>query len=156
MKIFTKNLFWLEETIGGPFAGIVVGVIVFFINPEFESWKGLIKEFSSLGMCSFGFLLTLLAVILQGTSSAIQLMEKDVNLFNRFISYNKRIVVLSFTLSFYSYFLGNSTFLLKNYFHISECYYVCIFAVSLTWFVHDAIHFINLFYLLIQKRNDIQ
>lgn len=152
MKFFSKSLSWWEEKAGGPFIGFIVGVTVFLINSEFESWKELIKEFSSLGMCSFGFLLTLLAVILQGTSSAIQAMEKREKLFNRFVSYNKRIVKLSFILSLYSYFLGNSTFLLKNYFHISKCYYVCIFAASLTWFVHDAIHFINLFYLLIRKQ----
>ena len=65
-----------------------------------------IAEFPTVGMCAFGFLLTFLGIILQGNSETIQWLMSKTNIYNRFILFNKRIVIVSFILSLYSYIIG--------------------------------------------------
>ena len=134
MRIFGKTYSYWKESIGG--------IIIGFIS-------------------SIGFLLTLLGIILQGNSSTIDWMRSRKKLFNRFIQYNKRIVILSFIISIYSYILGFFNF--KYYVEqlpLSDCIInlgekivISIFFGLLVWFVIDTLHFIKVFYALIKEKD---
>jgi len=159
MKLFGKTLSYWRELYGGMMIGIIVTIIIFILKPNISNWTDFIKEFPTIGMCAFGFLLTFLSIILQGGSDAILWMKSRKILFKRFISYNKRIVIISFYLSICSYIFGFLNFeLLKNMFDLTDCSFILMhqFLISLfggftTWFVIDTICFINIFYLLIKE-----
>lgn len=161
MRIFGKSYRYWVETIGGLLAGIIVCILLFIIDPHLSNWKDFIKEIPSIGMCTFGFLLTLLSIILQGNSSTIEWMKSRKTLFDRFIQYNKHIVILSFIISIYAYTLRffNFQWLIHELSlesnpiiipHIRRLL-ISVFGGLITWFMIDTFQFIGIFYLLIKK-----
>lgn len=157
METHGKTLSYWWEKFGGLLLGIIAFVIIWFINPIFSNWKPFIVEFTTIGMCAFGFLLTLLGIILQGNSDTITWMMSWNELYNRFISFNKRIVIISFVLSLYSYIIGYVNFqtikdlLCPQLVQIAENIMIGVFGVLLVWFINDTFRFIILFYELIRK-----
>ena len=159
MLIFGKKIAYWKEKLGGIILGIILSVFVFLISPELSKWKEFIKEIPNVGMCTFGFLLTFLGIILQGGSKTIEWMKSRETLFQRFIDFNRRIVILSIVISVYAYFLA-----FFNFEWIKECFVNCIclyeiilrilistFAFLSVWFLYDTMYFIKIFYLLIKK-----
>jgi hypothetical protein len=154
-----KTFAYWKEKIGGIILGFILSVFLFLLNPELSEWKEFIKEIPNIGMCTFGFLLTFLGIILQGGSDTIEWMKSREALFQRFISFNKRIVILSIILSVYAYFVA-----FFNFEWIQDClvHYVCLYETILKllisifmlisiWFLYDVMYFIKIFYLLIKK-----
>lgn len=157
MKIFGNTVgYWIEKA-GGFLVGIIVFCITENLNPTFSNWKPFIVEFPTIGMCAFGFLLTFLGIILQGNSETINWMIGRVKLYNRFIAFNKRIVVISFILSLYSYIIGYANF--QNIYvlfnpqlvNFVKNISIGIFCGLLAWFIIDTFQFTRLFYVLIRK-----
>ena len=159
MFIFGKKIAYWKEQFGGMGFGFIFSVFVFLINPELSKWKEFIKEIPNIGMCTFGFLLTFLGIILQGGSNTIEWMKSREVLFQRFISFNKRVVIISIVLSVYAYFLAYFDFT-----WIKECFtnwifiyvtirklMISVFVLLSVWFIYDVLHFIKIFYLLIKK-----
>jgi hypothetical protein len=164
MKIFGKTICYWKEMLGGLILGIVTCIIVFFCNPHLSSWKESLKNFSTIGLCIFGFLLTILSLILQGNSSTIEWMKSRTHLYNRFILYNKQVVILSFVLSIYSYIFGyfnfqNITIFLNNInqhiLQVGGRLTVSVFGGLFVWLIVDSLNFLKIFYILIIKKNDI-
>jgi len=162
MNILGKtDAFW-KEKYNGPFIGILFSIFIYWTNPELSKWKDFIKEIPNVGMWAFGFLLTFLGIILQGGSSTIEWMKSREVLFQRFISFNKRVVILSVVLSVYAYFLGYFNFewvqeLLQkwDYFlEIIQKLLISMLAFLFVWFISDIMLFIKIFYLLIKKTNN--
>ena len=148
-----------KEQYGGVALGILISTPIFFVNPEISTWKEFIKEIPGLGMCAFGFLLTFLGIILQGQSQTIEWMKSRGTLFDRFIAFNKRIVILSIILSVYSYFLAffNFDWLICNLscmdllWGCAQKIMIALFLALAIWFLCDVLYFIKIFYLLIKK-----
>ena len=163
MKIFGKTPSYYAEKYGGLIAGVLACCITLIANPSFSNWKPFIVEFPSIGMCAFGFLLTFLGIILQGNSQTITWMMSRVKLYNRFIAFNKRIVIISFVLSLYSYLIGYANLqtitdlMVPHLVHIAKSILLGIFCGLLIWFIIDTFQFTRLFYVLIRKteQNDI-
>ena len=89
MQVFGKTISYWYEKYGGTLYGCLVFILfLFIIKPEFYSYKELIQEFPSIGMCAFGFMLTFLGIILQGDSSTIKYMKSRKTLYDKFIFYN--------------------------------------------------------------------
>lgn len=157
MKIFGKTISYWWEKIGGLFAGIIVCCIIGANHPTFSHWKPFIVEFPTIGMCAFGFLLTFLGIILQGNSDTIKWMMSRDSLYNRFIAFNKRIVIVSFILSLYSYLIGYANFqtitefLCPKFVQTVKTILIGVFCGLLVWFVIDTFQFTRLFYVLIRK-----
>ncbi|MBO2525857.1 MAG: hypothetical protein CW341_09200 [Bacteroidetes bacterium] len=158
MKVLGKTLSYWWEKAGGLLLGIVALVIIWFIKPNFSNWKPFIVEFPAIGMCAFGFLLTFLGIILQGNSETIKWMINKEDLFNRFVTFNKKIVVVSFLLSLYACFLGYFDFQgIKTMFStqiVTICKNILIglFCGLFVWFITDTIQFIRIFYVLIRNK----
>ena len=159
MLIFGKKVAYWREKSGGIMLGFVLSVFVFLINPELSKWKEFIKEIPNIGMCTFGFLLTFLGIILQGGSKTIEWMKSRETLFQRFIDFNRRIVILSIVISVYAYFLAFFNFeWIREYFIDFMCIYhiirkllISLFVLLSVWFLYDVMYFIKIFYLLIKK-----
>jgi hypothetical protein len=159
MLIFGKAVAYWKEKLGGIILGLILSVLVFLLNPELSKWKEFVKEIPNIGMCTFGFLLTFLGIILQGVSETIEWMRKREKLFQRFISFNKRVVILSVFLSVYAYFLAYFDFKwIAEYFadYICLCkiirrLLISVFVFLSVWFLYDVMYFIKIFYLLIKK-----
>lgn len=157
MRFFGKTLSYWWEKVGGLLLGIITFIIIWIINPNFSSWKPFILEFPAIGMCAFGFLLTFLGIILQGNSETINWMMSREELYNRFIAFNKRIVIISFVLSLYSYIIGYANFqsiralLYPQLVQIVKNISIGIFCGLLAWFIIDTFQFTRLFYVLIRK-----
>ena len=119
------------------------------------------KGIPSLCITVFGFLLTLLSIILQGNSPTINWMRSRKKTFNRFVDYNKRIILLSFIISIYSYILGFFNFeyyieqlTLSNCISkLTEKALISIFVVLFVWFIIDTLQFIKIFYALIKEKD---
>ena len=147
MRIAGKTISYWWEKYGGLFAGVIACCIIGTIHPASSSWKPFIVEFPAIGMCAFGFLLTFLGIILQGNSDTITwMMSRDV-LYNRFIAFNKRIVIISSLIGINAFLL-----LLKSSSNFNKSnVLISIFCGLLVWFIIDTIQFTRLFYVLIRK-----
>ena len=161
MKILGKTYSYWKESIGGIIIGFISSILIFFLSPKLSDWIDFMKGIPALCITIFGFLLTLLGIILQGNSPTINWMRSRKETFNRFVDYNKRIVLLSFIISIYSYILGFFNF--KYYVEqlpLSDCIVnlgekivISIFFGLLVWFVIDTLHFIKVFYALIKEKD---
>ncbi|MDR1973974.1 MAG: hypothetical protein LBQ31_04785 [Bacteroidales bacterium] len=159
MLIFGKKIAYWREKYGGVVLGFIFAVPMFWIDPQLSVWSDFIKEVPAIGMCMFGFLLTFLGIILQGGSETIKWMKSRKTLFERFISFNKGVVILSVVLSIYSYFLVFFNFKwVQNSFVNSFCFsevtqniLIALFVFLSIWFLYNVIYFIKIFYLLIKK-----
>lgn len=156
-RIFGKTIRFYLEKYGGSLLSIIIFCIFFlWIKPEYSTYKELIKEFPTLGMCAFGFLLTFLGIILQGDSETINWFRSRTILYKRFIKSNKNIVVMSLILSLYCYIIGYIDFkfnveLYSECIKIYELFTVSLFISLAIKFIVDFWIFIRVFYLLIKK-----
>lgn len=135
-----------------PFVSIVIAIILNKLHLiSFENSKELIKQFPVIGTCSFGFLLTMFTVLIQGTNPALKKMRDRKKPFLRFVSFNKYAVVLSFAVTLYSFFIGNYYF--GN--HPILLKYLClIFYVLFLWFIGQTFYFLIVFYILTKSLNN--
>ena len=148
MRVFGKTISYWYEKYGGTLYGCLVFILfLFIIKPEFYSYKELIQEFPSIGMCAFGFMLTFLGIILQGDSSTIKYMKS--------IAYNKIVVILSLIISIYSYIMGyveiNTTISLAiPYYSYLKNVLIALFWGLATKLLVDTYIFVKVFYLLLK------
>ena len=156
MRVFGKTMSYWHEKYGGTLYGFLVFILfLVVIKPEYYSYKKLIQEFPSIGMCAFGFMLTFLGIILQGDSSTIQHMKSRQILYDKFIAYNRIVVILSLIISIYSYVIGymgiNSTISsVIPYYSYFKDVFVALFWGLATKLLVDTYIFVKLFYLLLK------
>lgn len=155
-RIFGYTISYIVERFGGTLLFIITMCLcLFWLKPNFSTFKELIKEFPTLGMCAFGFLLTFLGIILQGNSDTINWFRSRTTLYERFIKSNKNIVVMSLILSLYCYIIGYIDFQVNSeylrFIEIFELIGVSLFISLSIKFIFDFWTFIKVFYLLIKK-----
>ena len=135
--------------------GLMISTLLYFcVNVSYEANVELIKQFTTIGTCTFGFLLTLFSLIIQGDNQAINKMRSRHKPFLRFIAFNKKVVVFSFLLTIYSYIIGYVaiTDIISNERVIKAL--VCLFYGGLVCFIVETIYFLMIFYLLIQGKKE--
>lgn len=156
MATFSK----IRENYLGILFGALVAVGVFFLNPAYNRSIDMIRALPQLTTCIFGFLLTLLGIILQGDGPVIQKMRDSAKIYNRFIDYNKKIVVLSFVLSIVTLVIGYVDYSWIHSFLSSINPKLCtlggrlviaLLAFGSIWLIVDLMTFVKLFYMLIKK-----
>ena len=157
MATFAK----IRELYSGIFWGIVLAtLIILFVNPIYKECIDMIRALPQLTTCIFGFLLTLLGIILQGDGPIIKKMQNSTVIYNRFIAFNKKIVVLSFAVTVLALIMGYVNYdwlksLLSSMHPLLPMYVrkVSVFLLSFgsVWLVIDLVTFIKLFYMLIKK-----
>lgn len=156
MAKFAK--YW--EQYSGIFWGAIGGVVVWLLNPSYTDSIDLVKALPQLTTCIFGFLLTLLGIILQGDGPLIQNMKEATKVYNRFIGYNKKVVILSFVMTLFALLVGYIRYEWLHNFIVSvnPCmavyirrYALSFLAFGSVWLVVDLMIFVKLFYLLIKQ-----
>lgn len=146
MKVFEKYVPLL--------LGIWVSYI--FFKHEIVSYsncKEFIKQFTTIGTCAFGFLLTLFGLIIQSNSDVITEIRKRKIPYKRFIFYNRKVVFISLSLTIYSYIVGYLDWnnLLPNH-DMIPIIMVSIFFGGFCCFLIEIIYFLIIFYILIQDK----
>lgn len=149
----------IRENWMGLILGCVVALIVFLFGPNWDFTEA-IRAIPQITTCIFGFLLTLLGVILQGNSPIISMMRNEVKIYDRFIGFNKRIVILSFVLTILAFVAGYLDFswlncgLLQDYPTIwtgIKKMVIALLALGMVWLIVDLMTFIKLFYMLVKQ-----
>lgn len=156
MRVCGKTISYWYEKYGGYLWGVLVFILfLIIIKPEYYSYKELIQEFPSIGMCAFGFMLTFLGIILQGDSSTIKYMKSRQSLYDKFIAYNKTVVILSLIISIYSYIIGYVEInkivssVIPYYSYIKDVLIALFWGLATKLLVEVCI-FVKLFYLLLK------
>jgi len=156
MATFAK----IRENYLGIFCGFLCGIVAWFLDPSYEESIDLIRALPQLTTCIFGFLLTLLGIILQGDGPVIKNLRDSTIIYNRFINYNKKVVIISFVMTLLALIAG---YVHYNWIHniiISVCpclaaivrkLAISILTLGSVWLVVDLTIFIRLFYLLIKQ-----
>lgn len=157
MATFAK----IRENYSGVFWGVVLAIlIVLFVNPTYKECIDMIRALPQLTTCIFGFLLTLLGIILQGDGPIITKMQSSTVIYNRFIGFNKKIVILSFAMTVLALIMGYANYdwiklLLINWHPslplIVRKVSVFILSFGSVWLVVDLMTFVKLFYMLIKE-----
>jgi hypothetical protein len=135
--------------------GLTIAFVLFkFTSITYKESVEFIKQFTTIGTCTFGFLLTLFSLIIQGDNQAINKMRKRHKPFLRFIAINKKIVIFSFLLTVYAYLVGyiDITTIVNNCSVIKLI--ICLFYGGFACFILKTIYFLAIFYLLIQGKKE--
>lgn len=161
MATFAK----IKENYSGCFLGLLLAaLVIFLINPTYADCINMIRALPQLTTCIFGFLLTLLGIILQSNGPVITKMKDSTVIYGRFISFNKRIVILSFGVTILALVMGYFNYdwlktLLMNWHSILPTFvrkfFIFVLTCSSTCLVVDLMVFVKLFYMLIKESNDI-
>lgn len=115
---------------------------------NYKNSEDLLKQFPIIGTCAFGFLLTMFSLVIQGNNAAIDRMRKRIKPFSRFVNFNKRVVILSLTVTLYSYFIGYFKFDVScNNIEL----FILIFYWIMIWFIIEVFYFLIIFYMLVQS-----
>lgn len=151
----------IRENLLGVFLGVLAaGIVVFLLDPTYSDCIDLIRALPQLTTCVFGFLLTLLGIVLQGESPLIAKMRDSKVVYNRFINYNKKVVVLSFVLTIVALIMGYVSYSWLNGLLLKFCqstpilvrkFALFILTFGAVWLVVDLMTFVKLFYLLIKE-----
>ena len=157
MGIQNKSLgYFVENFLGYTTFGVVFLFLFSQTECFFDSSLDLIKAFPTIGITSFGFLLAVLSIILQGNGETINFIRSREKLYKKFIHFNKKTILLSFFSSVFAFVVGNIK--IENFFSLQEStvllykhIVVSIFFGAFIWFVIDVLMFIRIFYLIIRK-----
>lgn len=127
---------------------IAVSVLLFHWDiVNFDNSTNLFQQFPVLGTCSFGFLLTMFTVIIQRNNSAIRQMRDRKKPYERFVNFNKYVVILAFLVTVYSFIIGNIKF--AEQFPYKE--WMClVFYILFIWFIVQTLYFLCVFYTLVK------
>lgn len=146
------------ETYGGPFISGVLTVATFMLHPSFYGSMKAISNLPTITTCIFGFLLTLFGIIIQGNGAMIKKMKSTNVVFERYISFTKRIIWISLFLSVFAFGVGSINMSWWNVVFedlpirriIVEELVLMVLVFFSFWLVLDLIYFIHLFFLLIR------
>lgn len=112
-----------------------------------------IKSFVDFGSLCFGVLLTFFGIVIQSSSETIRRMKLKTRAFNRFIVYNRNIIIFSLALTVYAYLLGNLKFWKISTYSISE-FAISIFIGALTYFLYGLVYLLLIFFKLLHQHED--
>lgn len=142
-----KTLSYYIESYTGIVVGLFVGIYLYTQNIFFWGIDNvLISQSIDICFILFGFLLTILALIVQGDNQTLQRLRKHIG-YNRIILFNRRIVILSIILGFFSTlvlaFIDTPTFSYINQIAFS------VFIFLWIWLLWDTSVFLKVFYNII-------
>jgi hypothetical protein len=143
------------EKYGGISIGFFSFLVTFIVGkPMYNAcWDYLLSKSFDLGIGTFGFLLAVLALIVQSDTDTIRKIKERDTLYKRLILFNKRVVFISITICIYSVFakLINDSGLLASLLMIQNLI-LSIFIFLLSWFVFDMYKFLKIFYKIIMNK----
>jgi len=149
-----KTLNYYIENYATKLIAVVIG-IVFYYHPLISFFKDdtFFDKVLTLSTTVFGFLLTVLTLIVQSDGPTMLKMKQNKS-YNRLIKYNKEIVYASGLLSLFSILIiVLNNLLYDKYF--SLLLFLCSFGVLvLVFLILDSLKFLFLFYRIILKDSE--
>lgn len=138
--------------------GYLIGIITFIfcftkLKPIYKDFEEILDNYTNIAFGIFGFILTLLGIILQGSGKTIEYIKSNEDMYSKFIKMNKHVVLLSFLtgcLSFSLKFLSIYEF--KSYQVFFENLLISILISLVSVLIFRTIYFIWIFYLLISNK----
>lgn len=118
-----------------------------------EELQEFIKSFVEFGSLCFGVLLTFFGIVIQSSSETIRQMKRRVKTFNRFIVYNRNMIIFSLVLTVCAYILGNLNFWMITTFSISELV-ISIFFGALVYFLYGLLYLLLIFFNLLRQHEN--
>lgn len=155
--VMDKTFGYIAERFSGMLCGVAAGWLTFYfwddanvVTTE-KYYDIMIKSCSAM----FGFLLTVLSLLINGKSETVEEMKKHGS-FPRLIHYHKVIVFLSFIIVIYSVLLysivaphsGNIHFI-QTFNSFTFKFVICIHVALSVWNAIDVLKFIRTFYRII-------
>lgn len=132
---------------------IIAACFCFKYNHVLGSVKELqefIKSFVEFGSLCFGVLLTFFGIVIQSSSETIRRMKRRSKPFNRFIEYNRNMIIFSLALTVYAYILGNLSFWKIS---ISE-FVISIFIGAFVYFLYGLLYLLLIFFNLLHQHEN--
>jgi len=111
------------------------------------------KSFVEFGSLCFGVLLTFFGVVIQSSSETIRQMKRRTKPFNRFIEYNRNMIIFSLALTVYAYILGNLSFWQKPTYSITELL-ISIFIGASVYFLYGLLYLLLIFFNLLHQHEN--
>ena len=139
--------------------GITFGYFIYrYCGINYESSKEFIKQYTTIGTCLFGFLLTLFSIIIQGKNVVINKIKSNRNTFIRFVRLNKQVVMVTLLLTIYAYIIGsiNIECFISASIYKEEILNIItiIFYGGFIWTFLITIYFLIIFYFIIQGKEE--
>ena len=139
--------------------GITFGYFIYrYCGINYESSKEFIKQYTTIGTCLFGFLLTLFSIIIQGKNVVINKIKSNRNTFIRFVRLNKQVVIVTLLLTIYAYIIGyiNIECFISASIYKEEILNIItiIFYGGFIWTFLITIYFLIIFYFIIQGKEE--
>ena len=135
---------------------MLVAFLCFKYAPVFGSlgdFQEFMESFVDFGSLCFGVLLTFFGIIIQSSSETIRRMKRRTKNFNRFIVYNRNIIIFSLSLTVYAYILGNLNFWKITTYSISELV-ISIFLGALVYFLYGLLYLLLIFFNLLHQHEN--
>lgn len=140
-----------------PFWCSFVVAILFFkyagIYSQIQTYQEFMKSFVEFGSLCFGVLLTFFGIVIQSSSETIRRMKSRTKRFNRFIVYNRNIILFSLVLTVCAYILGNLDFWKITTYSISE-FVISTFMGALVYFLYGLMYLLLIFFNLLRQHED--
>lgn len=117
---------------------------------NFQNFMSAFVEFGSL---CFGVLLTFFGIVIQSSSDTVRRMKRKTKMFNRFIRYNRSIIMFSLALTIYAYIFGNLDFWKETSYCVPPIV-ISIFCGAFAYFIYGLCYLLIIFFLLLQQHED--
>lgn len=139
--------------------GITLGYYIYkFCGINHELSKEFIKQYTTIGTCLFGFLLTLFSIIIQGKNVVIDKIKSNRKTFVRFVYLNKQVVIMTLLLTIYAYIIGyiNIEYFISASMYKEEILNIITIAFygGFIWTLLITIYFLIIFYFIIQGKEE--
>ncbi len=141
--------YWIEKL-----AGLIIGFVVIFLffkfwhHGSFISNSQFLDKLITISTTLFGFLLTVLTLIVQSESEAVKKMKAHGS-YSRLINFNKSIVLLSGFVCLLSLFLSFCSELLKCKSELLLKLFATINLGAFIWVIVDTLIFTLIFYKIL-------
>lgn len=146
---------WLDYRI--PFLlACLVTILSFKYTPVSEiedDCQIFMSAFVELGSLCFGVLLTFFGIVIQSSSDTVRRMKRKTKMFNRFILYNRNVIMFSLALTIYAYIFGNLNFWKETLYYVPQIV-ISIFCGAFVYFIYGLCYLIIIFFLLLQQHED--
>lgn len=141
-------------------APLLVAIIAACLCFKYNNFLGTLRElqdfmksFVEFGSLCFGVLLTFFGVVIQSSSETIRQMKRRTKPFNRFIEYNRNMIIFSLALTVYAYILGNLSFWQKPTYSITELL-ISIFIGASVYFLYGLLYLLLIFFNLLHQHEN--
>ena len=96
---------------------------------------------------------TFFGIVIQSSSETIRRMKRRKKTFNRFIVYNRNIIIFSLVLTVCAYILGNLNFWKITTYSITE-FVISIFIGAFVYFLYGLLYLLLIFFNLLHQHEN--